>query len=235
MSQYGDPRWPNNDGIDIDSSQHVTLSHSDIDTGDDGVCLKTTLGCMDLFNITVSDVRVHSRSSAVKFGSATPVDMHHVLVQRVLVWDSNRGLGIQQRDQGNIWDVTFRDIVINGTRQWPVGYVHVFCGRACAVHASRSERPMTSVSAVARVGSLCFRWWGSGEPIWVSSMARGPGLPVGFTANVTFENIVAVSQNSVFVSGRAPGQVVQDVTLRNVSVLIDRWPSWNYRYDTFAQ
>lgn len=39
-TQFGDERWPNNDGIDIDSSSNVLLEDSTIDTADDGVCIK---------------------------------------------------------------------------------------------------------------------------------------------------------------------------------------------------
>lgn len=39
-TQFGDERWPNNDGIDIDSSSNVLLEDSRIDTADDGVCIK---------------------------------------------------------------------------------------------------------------------------------------------------------------------------------------------------
>ena len=39
-TQHGDERWPNNDGIDIDSSSNVLLEDSNIDTADDGVCIK---------------------------------------------------------------------------------------------------------------------------------------------------------------------------------------------------
>jgi hypothetical protein len=36
LTQYGDPRWPNNDGIDIDSSTRVSVLDSSFNTGDDG-------------------------------------------------------------------------------------------------------------------------------------------------------------------------------------------------------
>ncbi len=50
------------------------------------------------------------------------------------------------------------------------------------------------------------------------------------SVQVTFENITAVSQNSLFLSGRSPGNTLQSITLRNVQVTIDRWPDWNYSH-----
>jgi polygalacturonase len=44
LTQLGDPRFPNNDGIDIDSSQHVLVQDSSFDTADDGICIKSSSG-----------------------------------------------------------------------------------------------------------------------------------------------------------------------------------------------
>ena len=41
---WGDPRVPNNDGIDIDSSQNVTVRGVNVSTCDDAICIKTTDG-----------------------------------------------------------------------------------------------------------------------------------------------------------------------------------------------
>jgi polygalacturonase len=139
ISSLGDERWPNNDGIDIDSCQHVVVEHSLVNTADDGVCIKSG-GCadaMEVYNVTVRDMRIRSRSNAIKFGSTTPVDMHDLLFEHIVIFDSNGGVSIQARDGGTISNVTFRDMFINGTRQWP---------------------------GVANAGGATSGgWWGSGE------------------------------------------------------------------------
>lgn len=74
-TQRGDERWPNNDGIDIDSSSSVLLEDSDIDTADDGVCIKGSVAGAVVTNVTVRRCSVRSRSSAIKFGSNCPIPM----------------------------------------------------------------------------------------------------------------------------------------------------------------
>ena len=118
-TQFGDERWPNNDGIDIDSSSHVLLENSTINTADDGVCIKGSTPNGTSVNVTVRNVRVRSRSSAIKYGSNIPIPMSGHLFEDVHIWDSNRGLAIQARDGGSLRDITFRRILINGTRFWP--------------------------------------------------------------------------------------------------------------------
>lgn len=204
MRALGDARFPNNDGIDIDSSQHVLVQDSHIDVADDGVCVKSTAGMQDTYNITVRRVRVRSRSNAIKFGSTTPTDIHDLLFEDVTVWDSNGGLSIQARDAGTVSNVVFRNVFINGTRQWP---------------------------GIANAGGAEFGgWWGSGENLWISTMPRTLDTVPGRVINVTYENIVGVGQNANFLSGRAPGNRVENVVFRNVSLTIDRWPVWNYSH-----
>jgi len=54
---------------------------------------------MDLRNILVQDNAARSRSSAVKFGSATQANMYHILIEGLQVLGgTNRALGIQHRD-----------------------------------------------------------------------------------------------------------------------------------------
>jgi polygalacturonase len=118
-TQIGDHRWPNNDGLDIESSSHVLVERSRISTGDDGVCIKGSAPGAPVFNVTVRACTISSRSSAVKFGSNCGVPIHSLLFEDLFIFDSNRALALQTRDGGDVYDVTFRRIVINATRFWP--------------------------------------------------------------------------------------------------------------------
>lgn len=120
VTVHGDERWPNNDGIDPDSSENVTISNCSVRTGDDGICLKSTCGARPLRNVLVQGVDVRSRSSGIKFGSSTCANMEDILVREVRVLaGSNRGIGIQQRDAGNLTNIEFRDVLIEGTNMHP--------------------------------------------------------------------------------------------------------------------
>lgn len=106
----GDARFPNNDGIDPDSSTDVTIRNCDIDVADDGICLKATRGLGPLARVLVVNTTIRSRSHAIKFGSNTDEEMHHVLFENITVRDSNGGLAIQARGPGDIHNVTFRNV-----------------------------------------------------------------------------------------------------------------------------
>jgi len=108
------------------------LENSSIDTADDGICIKSTLGMQDTFNVTVRHVSVRSRSSAVKFGSTTPTDIHDLVFDDLYIWDSNGGLSIQARDQVRRKSGRHRTTGQEKTRDSDVGAV----GSVCCVFLS---------------------------------------------------------------------------------------------------
>lgn len=104
---YGDFNSPNNDGIDIEGSNNTVIRRCHIDTGDDAICPKTSTA--PLFNLTVSDCWIRTKSCAVKLGSGSNFDFHGLRFERLKIVDSHRGLGFQIRDSGtpfafeNLW------------------------------------------------------------------------------------------------------------------------------------
>lgn len=65
-------------------------------------------------------------------------------------------------------------------------------------------------------------WWGRGEPIYVSAVPWDD--VVGRIRNVRFVNILARSENSVYISGDQPG-LIDGVLLDNVRIELDKWSS----------
>lgn len=108
VSIHGDFNSPNTDGIDIDSSNNTVIKDCHIDTGDDAICPKTVVG--PLYNLTVTNCWIRTKSCAVKLGSQTNYDLGNLHFEHLMIVDSHRGLGIQLRDQGNINNVTYANI-----------------------------------------------------------------------------------------------------------------------------
>ena len=104
---------PNCDGIDPDHCQNVTIRHCHIRSGDDAIVLKTTRQTNDYgacANITVSDCVLETQDSGLKIGTETTADIHDVVFERSKILSGSRGLTIQLRDEGSVYNVQFRDI-----------------------------------------------------------------------------------------------------------------------------
>jgi polygalacturonase len=104
---------PNCDGIDPDHCQDVEIRNCDIICGDDAVVLKTTRQTSDFgpcANIYVHDCVFKTQDSGLKIGTETTGDIHDIRFERCKILTGSRGLTIQLRDEGNVYNVAFRDI-----------------------------------------------------------------------------------------------------------------------------
>jgi hypothetical protein len=106
----------NNDGIDISGCQHVAVSGCDIDSADDGICLKSNAtACQD---VTIRDCRVRSWANAIKFGTVSYVGFRHISISHCQVWGcGHAGLSIESVDGGVVDDVTVSDLQMTNLRQ----------------------------------------------------------------------------------------------------------------------
>ena len=104
---------PNCDGIDPDHCRDVEIRNCDITCGDDAIVLKTTRQTGDFgpcANIYVHDCVFKTQDSGLKIGTETTGDIHDIRFERCKILTGSRGLTIQLRDEGNVYNVAFRDI-----------------------------------------------------------------------------------------------------------------------------
>ncbi|KAH7299199.1 hypothetical protein KP509_25G077000 [Ceratopteris richardii] len=139
VSILGDFDTPNNDGIDIDSSNNTYIYRCKIDTGDDAICPKTYYG--PVHNLTASHCWIRTKSCGVKFGSATYYDFYGIKFNQITIADSHRGIGLQLRDSGNIYDVVFSNFNIM-TRYYDVSW----WGRAEPIYLTSCPRSSSTVA-----------------------------------------------------------------------------------------
>jgi polygalacturonase len=92
----------------------VEISNCHIVCGDDAIVVKTSRRDQDYgdsFNISVRDCVLETQDSGVKIGTETSRDIRGISFERCEIVSSSRGCTIQLRDEGNVSDVLFRDII----------------------------------------------------------------------------------------------------------------------------
>ncbi|KAG8371890.1 hypothetical protein BUALT_Bualt12G0009900 [Buddleja alternifolia] len=139
VSIYGDFNTPNNDGIDIEDSNNTLITRCTIDTGDDAICPKTYTG--PIYNLTATNCWIKTKSSAIKFGSASWYAFKGLVFDNITIVESHRGLALQIRDGGNVSDITFSNINIT-TRYYDPSW----WGRAEPIYITTCPRDDTSKS-----------------------------------------------------------------------------------------
>jgi len=100
---------PNSDGIDLYDSKNIMISDCLIQAGDDAIAVISS------DNLTASNCILHSRSCGIRVGYNVFNDHHsgNLLFNNIRIYDSNRGIGIFQRRQGNMENMIFSNMMIS--------------------------------------------------------------------------------------------------------------------------
>lgn len=192
----------NGDGIDLDHSRHVRIANCHITSGDDCICLKNRRefeqygSCHD---ITITNCVMSSRSCAIKIGSENTDSIYHVLVDNCIITASNRGLGIQNRDEGTVTDIVFSNIHLD-CRLWS----DVWWGKAEPIYVTSYPRANGNHK----------------DANWRFPKGQVEGR-CGEVSRIWFNNITANSENGCFVGGDVLGKV-KDIYFNNVRVRLNR-------------
>lgn len=192
----------NSDGIDLDHSKNVRISDCYIESGDDCICLKNRreyeeFGACE--NITVTNCTMTSRSCAIKIGSENMDTIRQVLFDNCIIKKSNRGVGIQNRDEGVVTDVIFSNMIIEGHL-----FSDVWWGKAEPVYITAYRR--------AKINHK--------DASWRFPKGATEGK-VGIVKNIYFSNIKCTSENGVYVSAESVDKL-SNIVFDNVDLLINK-------------
>ena len=152
---------PNSDGIDMYDSKNITISDCIINAGDDAIAVISSS------NITATNCVLHSRSCGIRVGYNVFNDNNsgNLLFSNIVIYDSNRGIGIFQRRKGNMENMIFSNIIIS-TRlhsgQWwgHAEPIHISSIPGLGSHESGSIRNLrfSNISASSESGILIYAW-----------------------------------------------------------------------------
>lgn len=196
----------NGDGIDLDHSRKVRITGCYIESGDDCICLKNRREydqygpCRD---ITVTNCIMTSRSCAVKIGSENVDSIDHVLFDNCIIRNSNRGIGIQNRDEGTVTDVTFANMSVECLL-----HSEVWWGQAEPIYVTSYPR-------------ACGNHKDAG---WRFPKGATQGA-CGEVSDIRFINITATAENGCFIGGDAPGKI-NNLLFDNISIQLKRMTSF---------
>ena len=145
ISIDNDMSIPNSDGVDLYDSKNAVISDCVINSGDDAIALISS------DNITVGNCVLHSRSSGIRIGYN--VFNHHnsgnLLFDNIRIYDSNRGIGIFQRMDGDMTNMIFSNVIIQTrlhTGEW--------WGHGEPIHVSAI--PGLGSKTVGKIGNIRF-------------------------------------------------------------------------------
>lgn len=190
----------NGDGIDIDHSRKVRISNCFIESGDDCICLKNRREfeeygpCED---VVVTNCIMTSRSCAVKIGSENMDAIRRVLFDNCIITKSNRGIGIQNRDEGTVSDVTFSNMTVDCRL-----FSDVWWGKSEPIYVTSYPRARGNHKDAG----------------WRFPKGATQGA-CGEVSDIRFIDIYSTSENGIFLGCDEPGKI-RNVTLDNIDLTL---------------
>lgn len=190
----------NGDGIDIDHSRKVRISNCFIESGDDCICLKNRREfeeygpCED---VVVTNCIMTSRSCAVKVGSENMDAIRRVLFDNCIITKSNRGIGIQNRDEGTVSDITFSNMTVDCRL-----FSDVWWGKSEPIYVTSYPRARGNHKDAG----------------WRFPKGATQGA-CGEVSDIRFIDIYSTSENGIFLGCDEPGKI-RNVTLDNIDLTL---------------
>ena len=190
------------DGIDPDGCKDLRISNCTIETGDDALVFYSmnwfgpALPCE---NITVTNCRLTSASSAIKFCDGNMNCIRNVTIDNCVISGANRGIAFMNFDGGTVSDVVLSNLTIECVRHgwfwWGDGDpLHFNIKRRSEVH--KSIRP-------------------------------GTDAPAGAIRRVLISNVIARGRGSSICNGH-PDSWLEDITIDNLKLYLSGDPQAPY-------
>jgi polygalacturonase len=190
------------DGIDPDGCKDVRIANCTIETGDDAIVFYSmnwfgpALPCE---NITVTNCRLTSSSSAIKFCDGNMNAIRNVVVDNCVITGSNRGIAFMDFDGGTVSDVILSNLSIDCVRHdW------FWWGEGDPIHFNVKRR-----SEITK------------------SIKPETDAPAGKIKHVLISNIIAHGKGSSVCNGH-PDNWLEDITVDNLKLYIAADPKAPY-------
>ncbi len=190
------------DGIDPDGCKDVRIANSTIDTGDDAVVFYSSnewgppLPCE---NITITNCRLSSASSALKFCDGNMNSVRNVTVDNCVITGSNRGIAFMVYDGGYVDNVVLSNLIINTQRfDW------FWWGNGDPLYFTIQRRSESQ-----------------GLP------PKPDEPPAGSIRNVIVRNVIAHGKGSCLILGH-PQSWLENISLENIKLFLSTDPEAAY-------
>jgi len=182
------------DGIDPDGCRNLRIANCTVETGDDALVFysENWYGpAQPCENITVTNCRFTSASSAIKFCDGNRNAIRRVTIDNCVIEGANRGIAFMDFDGGEVSDIVLSNLTVNCIR-----YDWFWWGEGDPIHFNVIRRNE-----------------GSKKP------DRKPDPPAGKIFRVLISNVIAIGKGSSMCNGH-PESWMQDITLDNVKLYI---------------
>lgn len=171
------------------------------------------IGC----HVTCADDAICLKSSA---GNMEYGPCKNIIISGCTLTSTSAALKIGTEGTGDFENVIVDNCIISDSNR----------GVSIQIRDGGNVRNVSFSNLIIETRRFADCWWGTAEPIVVTTHSRHEGVPSGKISNLRFSNIVCDSENGVFLSG-SDGNHIEDVLFDNVRLTLrakSKWPRGLY-------
>jgi hypothetical protein len=208
----------NNDGIDISDCKNVKVTNCFINSGDDGICLKSEFPgeCCD--SVYIADCTIRSSANAFKMGTASKGGFKNVIVRNLTIYDTYRSaIAIECVDGGTVENINIEKITAKNTGNaifLRLGHRNLD-GKVGELKGVRIADVKAEIPL--RKPDLGYPFEGPPDHLrglYLRSLKERPNLGYPFVGQPAYPyNLIPSSIVGI------PGHPVKDVTLENIEII----------------
>jgi polygalacturonase len=203
----------NGDGLDFDGCTQVRVNDSRFDTGDDSICLQTSLTDQPCRDFVIANCHFSSRWAGIRIGLLSRGNFEDVLMTNCTFNNHNySGLKIQMNEGGEMKNIVFTHLTMTNV---PRPLFLTFCQKNAWVDAPRGELP-----PMKSVRNLQF------DHITVDDEtgAKNAGFVIIGTPGHPVENLTFSDIRAIFPGGGTTEDATNLVAEFTPENLGNRWP-----------
>ena len=172
------------------------------------------LGC----HITCADDCICLKASK---GNAEYGPCENVVISGCTLVSTSAAIKIGTEGVGDFRNVIVSDCVISRSNR----------GLSIQIRDGGSVENVSFSDIIIETRHFCDDWWGTAEPIVLTSFDRDENTKSGQIRNVRFFNVTAKGENGVLLWGAEPGRI-QDILFERCSITLEKRSKWpDGRYD----
>lgn len=166
------------------------------------------IGC----HVTCADDCICLKSSA---GNMEYGPCRNIIISGCTLTSTSAALKIGTEGTGDFENVIVDNCIVTGTNR----------GISIQIRDGGNVKNVSFSNIIIETRRFADCWWGTAEPIVLTTHSRNEGIPSGHISNVRFLNITCDGENGVFLSG-ADGNHIEDVLFENVRVTLRKTSKW---------
>jgi hypothetical protein len=209
----------NGDGLDLDGCTKVRITNCTFDTGDDAICLQTSLPEYPCSDIAVSNCNFSSRWAGMRIGLLSRGDFENIAVTNCTFTDhQDSGLKIQMNEGARMRNMVFSNLVMKNV---PRPVFLTFCQKNAWVDAPRGQLPpMQSVSDI-QFSNIVVDSSGITGPAAVTCGFQVTGMPDHPVEGISFSDI-----HAIFPGGGTAANAADVLAEFTPQILRGKWPEY---------